>query len=449
MENTNSMSVKLRPNTLSDRQLNTAPGKEVERPIDTKYSVAHLAWFTMFISIFIWNISTGTSTTAQSNELGNTGNVYRIFLVMFSLAAGAYALMKNSGNLSKRLTLPIILFIIYAIVAFLSSLLVPVNSFYTMWKSMEIMIDLMIILAILCHAYPYENILKTYKLTIILLVILLAIFTIEAIVVPSIVLLPSRGTIPFTMRGYIPLYNGNSLAFLCAVVAFYSFSRMINFKKYKAVYIILFAWSFIVLILAQSRTSLVGLMVAILVFTYFNKNRKTFYSLISLSVLLSLLASVASSIEAYLTRGQSAELMGSLSGRTHGWEASMEAFYASPIVGHGFAAAARTEILGVGGASTLHGAIFDVMVGTGLMGLIPWLLSIILIGKALLHRKAIETIGGAYKIQHYEFMGLFALLMVRSLTSSGIAFHEHTLMLLLIIYGYIASLPSLYLRHKS
>lgn len=442
------MSVKLRSNSSPVRLANTSSGNEDKSPIHVKYTLAHLTWFTMFISILIWNANTATTTTVQSQDLGNTGNVYRIFLVMFSLALGAYALMKNSGNLSKRLTLPITLFIIYAIVAFLSSLLVPVNSFYTMWKSMEIIIDLMILLAILCHAYPYENILKTYKLTIIFLVILLAIFTIEAIVAPSIVLLPSRGAIPFTMRGYIPLYNGNSLAFLCAIVAFYSFCRMINYKKYKAVYLGLFSWSFIVLILAQSRTSLVGLMVAILVFTYFNKNRKTFYSLIGLSVLLSLLATVASNIEAYLTRGQSAELMGSLSGRTYGWEASMEAFYASPIVGHGFAAAARTEILGVGGASTLHGAIFDVMVGTGLMGLIPWLLSILLIGKALLQRKKIDKIGNPYKILHYEFMGLFALLMVRSLTSSGIAFHEHTLMLLLIIYGYIAALPSLYLRYK-
>jgi len=443
------MSVKLRTNSDPHSSTNIQADGKMNLPVQVKYSVAHLAWFTMFISILLWNVNTSTSSVSQSTALGNTGNFYRIFLVMFSLAVGAYALMKNSGNLSKRLSLPIILFIVYAVVAFLSSLLVPVNSFYTMWKSMEIMVDLMILLAILCHATPYENILKTYKLIILLLIILLAIFTIEAIVAPSIVLLPSRGSIPFTMRGYIPLYNGNSLAFLCAIVAFFAFCRAINFKKNKNLFIFLFIWSFIVLILAQSRTSLVGLMVAIIVFTYFNKNKKTLYSLIALSILLSLLATVAGSIGAYLTRGQSAELVGSLSGRTHGWEASMEAFYASPIVGHGFAAAARTDILGVEGASTLHGAIFDVMVGTGLMGLIPWLLSIVLIGKALLHRKTIEKIGGVYKIQHYEFMGLFALLMVRSLTSSGIAFHEHTLMLLLIIYGYIASLPSLYLRYKT
>ena len=442
------MSVKLRTNSDPHSSANKQADGKMNLPVQIKYSVAHLAWFTMFISILIWNVNVNTSSVSQSAALGNTGNVYRIFLVMFSLVVGAYALMKNSGNLSKRLSLPIILFIIYAVVAFLSSLLVPINSFYTMWKSMEIMIDLMILLAILCHATPYESILKAYKMLIIIFIIFLTLFTIEAIVAPSIVLLPSRGTIPFTMRGYIPRYNGNSLAFLCALVAFYSFCRAINFKKHKIVYSGIFAWSFIVLILAQSRTSLIGLMVAIIVFTYFNKNKKTFYSLIALTILLSLLATVAGSIEAYLTRGQSAELMGSLSGRTHGWEASIDAFFASPIVGHGFAAAARTDILGVAGASTLHGAIFDVMVGTGLMGLIPWLLSIILIGKALLNRKMIEQIGGAYKVQHYEFMGLFALLMVRSLTSSGIAFHEHTLMLLLIIYGYIASLPTLYARFK-
>lgn len=437
------MSVQLKSKSSLLENANQQTNGIAKLPKPVKYSIAHLAWFTMFISIFIWNIST-TSVQSQSAALGNTGNVYRIFLVMFSLAVGAYALMKNSGNLSKRISLPIGLFIIYSVVAFISSLLVPVNSFYTMWKSMEIMIDLMILLAIICHTYPYESILKAYKLIIIILVALLTIFTIEALVVPSLALLPSRGTIPFTMMGYLPRYNGNSLAFLCAIVAFYSFCRMVNFKEHKNLYIFLFSWSFIVLILAQSRTSLVGLIAAIAVFTYFNKNKKTFYTLIILSVLISLFATLAGSIEAYLTRGQSAELMGSLSGRTHGWEAAIDAFYRSPIVGHGFAAAARTDILGVGGASTLHGAVFDVMVGTGLMGLIPWTLSILIIGKSLLNRKIINKLEPIYKVQHYEFLGLFVLLMIRSGTSSGIAFHEHTLMLLLIIYGYIAVLPTLY-----
>ncbi|MDH5570722.1 MAG: hypothetical protein OEY89_03090, partial [Gammaproteobacteria bacterium] len=303
---------------------NTETGRNSETAsITTKISLAHIAWITMFLSILIWNVSTSQT---QSNTLGNTGNVYRIFLVLFSLAAGSYALMTNSGNLSKRLTFPIILLLIYAIVAFASSLLVPANSFYTMWKSMEIIIDLIIITAILCLKYPYENVLLAYKIIIVILVSLLLIFTIEAIMMPSVALIPSRGVIPFTMRGYIPLYNGNSLAFLCAVICYFVFCRMINTKKKQFLLYLLFTWAFVVLILAQSRTSLVGLVVAITVFTYFNKNKKIMIGLVIFGILSTALASFSAGIEAYLTRGQSKELMTSLSGRTHGWEAAVDAF---------------------------------------------------------------------------------------------------------------------------
>ncbi|MDH5571490.1 MAG: hypothetical protein OEY89_06975, partial [Gammaproteobacteria bacterium] len=111
---------------------------------------------------------------------------------------------------------------------------------------------------------------------------------------------------------------------------------------------------------------------------------------------------------------------------------------------------ARTDILGTDNASTLHGAIFDVMVGTGLMGLIPWGLAIFIIGKALMNqRRKIKSMDKQYVIQHNEFIGLFALIMVRSLTSSGIAFHEHTFMIMLIIVGYLASLNELYGRKSN
>src|SRR5947209_6870976 len=71
-------------------------------------------------------------------------------------------------------------------------------------------------------------------------------------------------------------------------------------------------------------------------------------------------------------RGRDGELVTTLSGRTGAWRAALQAFQEAPIAGHGFAAFARARILGTAGASSLHGAVFDVMVGTGLLGLIPW-----------------------------------------------------------------------------
>ena len=133
--------------------------------------------------------------------------------------------------------------------------------------------------------------------------------------------------------------------------------------------------------------------------------------------------------------------MMSLSGRTHGWTAAWEMFQLSPWFGHGFAAAARTEILGTGAgaASTLHGAFFDVIVGVGLAGAVPWTIALL----AMLYKMFILTVRSKQWITnkversiHAEFCAITVILIIRAATSSGISMHDHAFMLLLCIIGY-------------
>jgi O-antigen ligase len=404
-----------------------------------KINLAHIAWILIFSSILMWGLG-----ESRAGSLANTGNWYRMFLVPFATFLGFFALFKYGAKLSQAFPLAIVLLLLYGIIAISSSLYVPVHAFYTMWKGIEVVVVVMIAAAILSYSRQFDSALLAYKTIIFMFWALMILFWIEAALIPSKAFLPSRGLLPFTMQGVLPSYNGNSLAFLSAVLVFSSFCAMQRstaaFKK--VFFAILCAWAFTTLLFAQSRTSLFGLLVALVVYMLIDKRYFTMAVMIVIGSIAAVSGQFFDVAEQYVMRGQSEELFTSLSGRTRGWEAAWALFLESPLTGHGFAAAAREEILGYTGASTLHGAVFDVLVGVGIIGLIPWAVSIIWtiwlmtrlwLGSSLIARER------QFRSLHAEMVGIMTLILIRSSTSSGLAMHEHTFMLFLSIVVYAAA----------
>jgi O-antigen ligase len=406
-----------------------------------RFSAAHLAWTAMFCSIFIWGLG-----DVRSGTLGNTGNWYRIVLVAFAGIAGLYALLRNTKRLTQAFSGPLVLLLLYGLFAVISSAYIPAYAFYSMWKGFEVVIDVIAVAAVLSYAEVQGSARMAYTIVVTLFGTLMAVYWVEALLMPSAAFLPSRGLIPVTMQGVLPVMNGNGFAFLSAVVAFAAWCGLFKVKKLfgRACLLSVFVWAVITLFLAQSRTSLVGLALAICVYLFFDR-RWVLLALIVIGVtLVAALTSFTVVAEQYVIRGQSQQLFSSLSGRTQAWEAAWKLFQESPVVGNGFAAAARVEILGTAStaASTLHGSIFDVMVGVGLLGLIPWVVAIVWTSVRLLSltgrraRRRNETIDRSAVA---EMLGVLALVLVRSSTSSGLAMHDHTFMLFLTVLAFTSA----------
>ena len=396
----------------------------------------------MFCSIVIWSMG-----ELRPGELGNTGNWYRITLVLFAAAVTVFGLLRNASRLSQGFSLPVVLLLVYGIVGMVSALYIPKYSLYSMWKASELVIDVLAIAVVLSYPGPQASARIAYNTILILFAVLLAACGVEALLMPSAALLPSRGLIPYTLQGIMPIMNGNGVAFISAVLAFAAWCRLLRHGSgAKTLWVTVLLTSLSMLILAQSRTSLIGLVIAVAVQLFFDRRFVLLMLLATLAALVAASTELLTVSEEYVVRGQDRELFTSLSGRTLAWEAAWASFQESPVTGHGFAAAARAEILGTTGASTLHGAVFDVLVGVGLLGFIPWAAAILWTSTRLVvlgfRGWARRRNGNLDRSALAEMLGLLALILVRSTTSSGLALHDHTFMLFLAVVAFTASAAS-------
>jgi len=410
-----------------------------------RQNIILIAWVAMFLNILNWRLR----DVVAGQSVGDFWDIYRIGLALLASIITVFFIMQNSERLSRALSLPMILLLIYSCVALLSaSLVISKVSFYSMWKAIELMVVTAVCLAILTHPKPAETADKALKYILGILSLLLCIWIIEAIIWPHEAFITSRGVIPYIMRGVMPIAQQNGLAFYSALVALFCVVSLYekNRKKiHKFGIIILLLIALTELILSQSRTSFIGLLVAVLVFLFFSGKKKHLAVVLFISFITLVIWGASGLLLDYLKRGQEEELILTLSGRTIAWSRAIELFKESPIFGYGFVAAARVNILGSvhgGGMSTLHGALFDVIVGTGLLGLIPWLFGILIVIQRMLRISAYSLVrkNMHLRIKHAAMMALLSLIMVRSTTSSGLAIHDHTYMFFLAVLMYVGSI---------
>jgi len=275
--------------------------------------------------------------------------------------------------------------------------------------------------------------------------ILVVVYLIEAVMMPSLALRPSRGYIPISMMGVLPVMAENALAFLSAITAFAIIARLHRPGPtlMKCLYLLMLCLALMTLILAQSRTSVVALALALVAYLLYDRRWVSLAVLLGTSAVAALYTRISDVSSQYMLRGQDAELVSTLSGRTEGWEAAWNSFQESPVLGQGFAAFARANILGTTGMSSLHGAVFDVMVGTGLLGLIPWALAIVWTLILLVRLPASGHPwfrSGVGRSIQAEMLGVAILIVVRASTSSGLALHQDNFMLFLSVLAYTSSI---------
>jgi len=318
------------------------------------------------------------------------------------------------------------------------------NSLYVIWKGFEIVVASLIVVNLLSCPEPNRFARKPYELSVFIFCILLVVYWIEAAIFPSEIFAPQtgfKGAFGFTMQGYIPVKNPNSMGFLAAIVSFAmmcAFTRPARISK-KTIYLSLLILSLGMLILAQARTSLAGFVLAAGAFLVLERRYKTLIAGGFVCGILFFFTQLTENVGAYITRGQPESHIEALSGRIYGWQAALSNFWEAPLLGHGFVAFSRTEI---GSGGNLHGSVFEVLVGVGLLGALPWVSAILWTGISVLRLPKLRRYGAIDNLRRSydaEITGVFIIVASRGVTSSTLAEHGGELMLLLSVIVYVCA----------
>jgi O-antigen ligase len=206
----------------------------------------------------------------------------------------------------------------------------------------------------------------------------------------------------------------------------------------RSVYGTLFVVHVVFLLLTRTRGSIGGAVVAVAVMAWWWSGRRARPELIlgSLVVGGALTLAFGRPILEFLTRGETADQLGTFNRRTEIWVLAWESFLERPLFGLGFNSAKGVffDETGLGGA---HNSVINVMIDAGSVGLLWWAA---LVGGTLvlfarlrrIERRSTTLLGGATGRARSDaliVLGILVALLVNSITTEGLGAGVNVMMI--------------------
>jgi O-antigen ligase len=276
---------------------------------------------------------------------------------------------------------------IYSLVCAASTLW-SVYPAWTLYKSLEYLVDVALIAAILTTVRSAQTYKALFNWTWVLLCSLLVAIWAGAVVWPEEAWLPTNGLLGIRLAGVLPKLDQNSVGEYAAYLAIVGLTRL-HFstgRGERAFYRLVLAFGLITLFFSQTRVAIAGFLVAASLVLFLCKRTRlsSFLVLSAILVLtgavLLLSTNVGDFLWAFWTRGETPEYLQNLSGRLDTWELGWKMFLEKPLTGYGAYAAGRFVVVAKQqadpfGAGVLNSYI-EVIVGTSIWGLGPLLLAL-------------------------------------------------------------------------
>lgn len=393
--------------------------------MSNKMKLVHWGWIFLFLDLCAFGLYGYAMVYAHT---------YRILMLAIAGLLLLVSIIQQPSSIIYLFKGELGLYAAFAIFAIFSFVYSSHPSF-TAWKGIEIFFLAFYIAIITSMKNAQEYMKQTYLLTIKLLSIVLILTWIYAILFPSLGFVKHSSTLGFMMGG---LLNSNALGSVSAMVGIHSFAKITKKSSFSIVNVLFFLLSVVTIILAYSRTSLVGFFIALTIMCFIGRKTKLSIMLSIMLLVIVFSGSITENIGSYLSRGQSSGALKSMSGRALAWNKAIEYWKKSPYVGHGHMSAGRYDVLN-DSSSHLHGSPIEILVGLGALGLLIWFLFILITGLKLFNITNIISKNYIYnKIDpaYDELLAVYVFLIIRSLTSSILAMHSMELMLFSCLIGF-------------
>lgn len=237
------------------------------------------------------------------------------------------------------------------------------------------------------------------------------------------------------LAGAYPIVSSNELGDTGAVlilVAAIRYWPLIGQCKNKAFYALTALLGVVTMIAAQTRSAFGGLAVAALVVLFFaGRTRYAIWGSF-LAVPAVIFTSLGPKIMTYLQRDQSEAELVSMSSRLDWWAIGYKMFMQHPFTGLGAYAGSRFAVLTNVGAPQLHSDWLEVIVGTSIWGLAPFLISLIWIWTILIRYYRGHWLSVEDRQLTLEMIGVMTIITIHSFVNVEMTWHHPTLFLIIL-----------------
>jgi len=334
----------------------------------------HWLWLIMVASNFVFR--TRDIETVNQQPL-DTAAIYRVSLVGLTAFLLVLRLVMRRPNwLSSLFTGLVGVVTAFALTCVLSTVW-SVNPPWTLYKSLEYLVDISLQAAILATVRSIESIETLMDWTWVICGVLVTVAWIEAPIWPEDALEGSGGymggPLQYRLSGVYPGLGFNMLGTYGAILATVAICRLLPTagRKFDRLwYSAVFLLGTVTMVFAQTRSAIGGFVVGVLLAFIFTKRIRLGLVLGAGSALVLAVSGAGGKVMEFLQRGQSTDQIASLSGRTEWWGAAWEAFKLRPFTGYGAFAAGMSVFsrLGVKEITPLHSDYVEVLVGIGFWG---------------------------------------------------------------------------------
>jgi O-antigen ligase len=257
--------------------------------------------------------------------------------------------------------------------------------------------------------------------------LLLGMVFVGVVLWPQEALMHGVGMLGVQILGVVPSWSANGVGDLSAALALVALARLQTRGwscAHRTLYCSVLVVSLATLILAQTRSAILGMLAGWMVVFLLSKRIGIMGWLIA--GIGGLVIFAGNTALTYLTRDQNTELLMSLTGRTSWWEAALVRIVDHPILGYGAYAGARFVALadlGNSTTSTIHNTYLDALIGTGLLGLVPLIAALVWSWIGMVQLLLSKSLTLPERQLGIEAMALLALMTVRSFFTSNFIYH--------------------------
>jgi O-antigen ligase len=310
---------------------------------------------------------------------------------------------------------------------------------WTLYKSLEYLVDIVLLVATLVTIRSTETYRNLFNWTWALYGLSLTFVWLEVVVWPQEALTRGVGLLGVQLQGVLPSESANTVGEYGAVLAIVALSRLllaVDAKSERAWYGLLFAAGLITMLFAQTRSAIAGFALGAILVLLVSKRAALSAFLGFGTILILSWAAFSGLLWDFLRRGESEVELRTLSGRITWWQFAWQKFLEHPLLGYGAYAGGKFVVLAqnridVGG---LHSDFAELLVGTGVLGLA--LALIVLLGTwwALFRALRNSSLGTSERQLLVGAIGVLGVISTRSLFTNNL--FNHPPLMFFAILGY-------------